>query len=74
MESIPYAQAPGTLEAMLKKIKTASVPEKFSQDFKTVAKRIKNKLLILGTIFFDVFLLVLLFLYVQTPFLEHLFS
>jgi hypothetical protein len=33
MESIPYAQAPGTLEAMLKKIKTASVPEKFSQDF-----------------------------------------
>lgn len=33
MESIPYAQATGTLESMLEKIKTASVPEKFSQDF-----------------------------------------
>ena len=30
---LPYAQATGTLEAMLEKIKTASVPEKFSQDF-----------------------------------------
>ncbi|MCF4100042.1 DUF5343 domain-containing protein [Gillisia sp. M10.2A] len=33
MESIPYAQTTGTLESMLEKIKTASVPEKFSQDF-----------------------------------------
>lgn len=33
MESIPYAQATGTLETMLGKIKTASVPEKFSHDF-----------------------------------------
>lgn len=33
MESIPYAQATGTLEKMLEKIKTASVPEKFSGDF-----------------------------------------
>lgn len=33
MESIPYAQTTGTLETMLEKIKTASVPEKFSQDF-----------------------------------------
>ena len=33
MESIPYAQATGTLETMLEKMKTASVPEKFSHDF-----------------------------------------
>lgn len=33
METIPYAQVSGTLETMLEKIKTASVPEKFSQDF-----------------------------------------
>lgn len=31
--NLPYAQAAGTLEKMLDKIKTASVPEKFSSDF-----------------------------------------
>ena len=30
---MPYAQQSGTLETMLEKIKTASVPDKFSQDF-----------------------------------------
>ncbi len=33
MANLPYAQAAGTLENMLGKIKTASVPEKFSADF-----------------------------------------
>lgn len=33
MANLPYAQAAGTLENMLGKIKTASVPENFSQDF-----------------------------------------
>ncbi|MFT6300777.1 MAG: hypothetical protein ACJA2R_000794 [Saprospiraceae bacterium] len=33
MENLPYAQLAGTLENMLLKIKTASVPENFSQDF-----------------------------------------
>tara|TARA_R110002020_G_scaffold436159_1_gene646358 strand:+ start:135 stop:782 length:648 start_codon:yes stop_codon:yes gene_type:complete len=33
MKNLPYAQQVGTLEKMLEKIKTASVPEKFSQDF-----------------------------------------
>jgi hypothetical protein len=33
MENLPYAQLAGTLEKMLFKIKTASVPESFSQDF-----------------------------------------
>lgn len=33
MKNLPYAQQVGTLENMLEKIKTASVPEKFSQDF-----------------------------------------
>lgn len=33
MQNLPYAQQAGTLENMLEKIKTASVPEKFSQDF-----------------------------------------
>ncbi|MDP3744537.1 MAG: DUF5343 domain-containing protein [Methylotenera sp.] len=33
MANLPYAQITNTLEAMLNKIKTASVPEKFSQDF-----------------------------------------
>lgn len=33
MENLPYAQQVGTLESMLEKIKTASVPDKFSQDF-----------------------------------------
>lgn len=33
MANLPYAQTTSTLETMLEKIKTASVPEKFSQDF-----------------------------------------
>lgn len=33
MSNLPYAQTPATLIGMLDKIKTASVPEKFSQDF-----------------------------------------
>jgi len=33
MENLPYAQLASTLEKMLEKIKEASVPEKFSQDF-----------------------------------------
>lgn len=33
MPNLPYAQTTGTLETMLEKIKTASVPEKFSHDF-----------------------------------------
>jgi hypothetical protein len=33
MANLPYAQTAGTLESMLGKIKTASVPEKFSPDF-----------------------------------------
>lgn len=33
MANLPYAQAISTVETMLEKIKTASVPEKFSQDF-----------------------------------------
>lgn len=33
MAHLPYAQQAGTLENMLVKIKTASVPESFSQDF-----------------------------------------
>lgn len=33
MANLPYAQTTGTLEAILEKIKQASVPEKFSQDF-----------------------------------------
>ena len=33
MGNLPYAQRASALEKMLAKIKTASVPEKFSQDF-----------------------------------------
>ena len=33
MANLPYAQAIGTVETMLEKIKKASVPQKFSQDF-----------------------------------------
>ena len=33
MKNLPYVQVTGTLEKMLDKIKTASVPERFSQDF-----------------------------------------
>lgn len=32
-ENLPYSTAVGTLENMLEKIKTASVPERFTQDF-----------------------------------------
>lgn len=42
MENLPYVQTIGTLESMLDKIKTASVPEKFSQDF------VSTKLLLKG--------------------------
>ncbi len=33
MANLPYVTVTGTLETMLAKIKTASVPDKFSQDF-----------------------------------------
>lgn len=42
MENLPYVQVTGTLESMLDKIKEASVPEKFSQDF------VSTKLLLKG--------------------------
>jgi len=42
MSNLPYVQATGTLESMLEKIKSASVPEKFSQDF------VSTKLLLKG--------------------------
>lgn len=32
-ENLPYSTSVGTLESMLEKIKTASVPERFTQDF-----------------------------------------
>ena len=32
-ENLPYSTSPGTLEKMLEKIKTASSPERFTQDF-----------------------------------------
>lgn len=32
-ENLPYSASPGTLEKMLEKIKTASSPERFTQDF-----------------------------------------
>lgn len=41
MSNLPYAQSPATLVSMLDKIKTASVPEKFSQDF--VAEKLLMK-------------------------------
>ncbi|WP_227506046.1 DUF5343 domain-containing protein [Marinobacter psychrophilus] len=41
MENLPYAQRTATLITMLDKIKTASVPEKFSQDF--VAEKLLMK-------------------------------
>lgn len=42
MENLPYAQRTSALMSMLDKIKTASVPEKFSQDF------VSEKLLMKG--------------------------
>ncbi|WP_233337393.1 DUF5343 domain-containing protein [Halomonas sp. A40-4] len=42
MANLPYAQTTTTLISMLEKIKTASVPEKFSQDF------VSEKLLMKG--------------------------
>lgn len=42
MSNLPYVQVTGTLESMLEKIKSASVPEKFSQDF------VSTKLLLKG--------------------------
>jgi hypothetical protein len=41
VENLPYAQRTATLITMLDKIKTASVPEKFSQDF--VAEKLLMK-------------------------------
>ncbi len=41
MPNLPYAQQAGTLEKMLEKIKEASVPDNFSQDF--VAKKLQMK-------------------------------
>ena len=41
MANLPYAQRTATLISMLEKIKTASVPEKFSQDF--VAEKLLMK-------------------------------
>jgi hypothetical protein len=41
VSNLPYAQTPATLISMLDKIKTASVPEKFSQDF--VAEKLLMK-------------------------------
>ena len=41
MANLPYAQRTATLMTMLEKIKTASVPEKFSQDF--VAEKLLMK-------------------------------
>lgn len=32
-ENLPYSNSVGTLERMLEKIKSASVPERFTQDF-----------------------------------------
>lgn len=42
MANLPYVQATSALESMLEKIKSASVPEKFSQDF------VSTKLLVKG--------------------------
>lgn len=42
MANLPYVQATSTLENMLAKIKTASVPERFSQDY------VSTKLLLKG--------------------------
>ena len=42
MANLPYVQVTGSLEKMLEKIKTASVPEKFSLDF------VSTKLLMKG--------------------------
>lgn len=42
MANLPYVQVTGTLESMLDKIKSASVPERFSQDF------VSTKLLLKG--------------------------
>lgn len=41
-ENLPYSTSVGTLENMLEKIKTASVPERFTQDF------VKHKLMMKG--------------------------
>lgn len=41
MANLPYVTVAGTLETMLEKIKTASVPDKFSQDF--VANKLAMK-------------------------------
>lgn len=41
-ENLPYSTSVGTLEKMLEKIKTASVPERFTQDF------VSTKLLMKG--------------------------
>ncbi|WP_036307867.1 DUF5343 domain-containing protein [Methylophilus sp. 5] len=42
MANLPYVVAGSTLEKMLEKIKTASVPEKFSQDFVSTKLSLKG--------------------------------
>lgn len=42
MSNLPYVVAVSTLEKMLEKIKTASVPEKFSQDFVSTKLALKG--------------------------------
>lgn len=41
-ENLPYSTSVGTLENMLEKIKTASVPERFTQDFVSTKLRMKG--------------------------------
>lgn len=42
MPNLPYVQVTGSLETMLEKIKTASVPEKFSQDYVSTKLQLKG--------------------------------
>ena len=42
MANLPYVQTTGSLEIMLEKIKTASVPEKFSQDYVSTKLQLKG--------------------------------
>lgn len=42
MANLPYVQVTGSLEIMLEKIKTASVPEKFSQDYVSTKLQLKG--------------------------------
>lgn len=42
MSNLPYVQVTGSLETILEKIKTASVPEKFSQDYVATKLQVKG--------------------------------